>query len=626
MRTKPHYDVIVVGGGHAGVEAASAAARLGATTLLLTQNIETLGQMSCNPAIGGIGKSHLVREIDAMGGLMARATDQAGIHWRVLNAAKGAAVRATRAQTDRDLYKRAIRTLIQEEERIHLFQQSVGDLIVTKGRVGGVITESGLTFGADAVILATGTFLGGIIYIGDKSYGGGRAGDAPSCALAERLRALPLRVGRLKTGTPPRLDRRSIDFAILEEQWGDEPRPVMAFGASPSVHPSQVCCFITHTNEQTHRIIAKHKHLSPIYSGMIDSTGPRYCPSIEDKVHRFPHRSSHQIFVEPEGLTSSEVYPNGISTGLPFVVQQDYVHTIKGFEQARITRAGYAIEYDFFDPRDLHQSLETKYVEGLFFAGQINGTTGYEEAAAQGLVAGINAARKLQGKSPWLARRDSSYIGVMIDDLTTKGASEPYRLFTSRAEFRLLLREDNADMRLRPEAYQLGLIDDGIWQAFEAKKEQLEQTMELLKRTRIFPQTDQAKQVESLLGVSLARDYSLAELLRRPQLCYSDLSGFLPTQPSNQEVAVQVETSIKYEGYIERQKKEVVKMRAKENIAIPIDFDYDRVQGLSNEVREKLTEIRPINLGMASRIPGITPAAISILLVYLHRFNMERSA
>ena len=491
------YDVIVVGGGHAGVEAAVAAARLGAQTLLLTHNIETLGQMSCNPAIGGIGKSHLVREIDAMGGLMARATDLAGIHWRVLNATKGAAVRATRAQTDRDLYKRAIRMLLGSYENIFLFQQSVGDLIIKKGRVSGVSTESGLSFSANTVVLATGTFLGGIIHIGDKSYGGGRAGDAPSCALAKRLRALPLEVGRLKTGTPPRLDKRSIDFSCLEEQWGDDPRPVMAFGASAQSHPAQVCCYITHTNEKTHRIIAENKHLSPMYSGTIDAAGPRYCPSIEDKIHRFADKPSHQIFVEPEGLTSQEIYPNGISTSLPFAVQEEYVHSIRGFERAHITRAGYAIEYDFFDPRHLHQTLESKHIKGLFFAGQINGTTGYEEAAAQGLVAGINAA--LGEKPSWIPTRDSSYIGVMIDDLTTKGAPEPYRLFTSRAEFRLLLREDNADARLRPIAYRLGLIEEHVWKAFQHKKAQIDRQMRLLSQTRVFPHTPAANILEKVL-------------------------------------------------------------------------------------------------------------------------------
>lgn len=621
---KMKYEVIVVGGGHAGVEAAAAAARLGAPTLLLTQNIETLGQMSCNPAIGGIGKSHLVREIDAMGGLMARATDEAGIHWRVLNATKGAAVRATRAQTDRDLYKRAIRKLLAQQDNILLFQQSVGDLIVEKGRIRGVITESGLSFAARSVILATGTFLGGLIHIGDRSYGGGRAGDAPSHALAQRLRALPLSVGRLKTGTPPRLDKRSVDFSRLDEQWGDEPRPVMAFGGSRKTHPSQVCCFITHTNEETHRIIAKNKHLSPMYSGAIDSRGPRYCPSIEDKVHRFADRTSHQIFVEPEGLTSPEIYPNGISTGLPFEVQREYVRSIKGFEKAHITRAGYAIEYDFFDPRQLHQTLESRHIGGLFFAGQINGTTGYEEAAAQGLVAGVNAV--VPNEAVWIPKRDSSYIGVMLDDLTTKGAPEPYRLFTSRAEFRLLLREDNADVRLRPLAHKLGLIGDKAWQDFTQKQAQVDAQLAMLNRTRVQPKTAMAATLEKILKTPLERDYSLAELLRRPELHYADLKEVLQTRVDDEEVAGVVETNIKYAGYIERQQREVIKMREKEAVAIPPNFDYDAVVGLSNEVREKLKEVKPTNIGMAGRIPGVTPAAVSILFVYLHKFGMEQSA
>ena len=617
------YDVIVVGGGHAGVEAAAAAARMGSKTLLLTQNIETLGQMSCNPAIGGIGKSQLVREIDAMGGLMARATDAAGIHWRVLNATKGAAVRATRAQTDRDLYKRAIRKLIAERKNVFLFQQSVGDLIIKKRCVAGVITENGLSFRAKKVVLATGTFLGGVIHIGDKRTGGGRAGDAPSHALAERLRDLPVEAGRLKTGTPPRLDKRSIDLSCMEEQQGDQPRPVMAFGNSPAEHPLQLCCFITHTNEETHKIIARNKHLSPMYSGAIDSAGPRYCPSIEDKVHRFPDRTSHQIFVEPEGLTSQEVYPNGISTSLPFEVQQAYVRSIKGFERAHITRAGYAIEYDFFDPRHLHQTLESKHIKGLFFAGQINGTTGYEEAAAQGLVAGINAA--LYGKREWIPRRDSSYIGVMIDDLTTKGASEPYRLFTSRAEFRLLLREDNADSRLRPLAYELGLIDEDVWRLFKRKQAQINAQKAILKQTRIFPQMAGAAKLEKILRRPLGRDYSLVDLLRRPELRYEDIKEFVPAV-DNAEVEKVVETDIKYAGYIERQEREVIKLREKEELEIPLDFNYDIVAGLSNEAREKLKAVRPTNIGMAGRIPGITPAALSILLVYLYKFGVEKSA
>ena len=613
------YDIIVVGGGHAGVEAACAAGRMGARVLLVTQNLATLGQMSCNPAIGGLGKTHLVREIDAMGGVMARAADEAGIHFRVLNSTKGPAVRATRAQTDRDLYKQAIKRLLMECEQVHLFQQTVEDLVIKKKRIRGVVTGTGLTLTAAAVILTTGTFLGGLIHLGEQSWPAGRAGDAAANALARRLRALALRVGRLKTGTPPRLDKRSIDFSILRAQPGDQPRPTMQLDGSPAVHPRQVCCYITETNARAHRIVLANKHRSPIFGGAVQGTGPRYCPSIEDKISRFADRASHRIFVEPEGLNSLEVYPNGISTSLPQAAQQRFINSIAGFEQARITQPGYAIEYDYFDPRDLHPSLQTKDIDGLFFAGQINGTTGYEEAAAQGLLAGINAVLHLQNKTPWLAQRAKSYMGVMVDDLTTQGAPEPYRLFTSRAEYRLLLREDNADVRLRPQAYRLGLIDDRTWQCFRRKMRRVERELAFLNGRRIKPAEAQAAGLDRILGAPIPSAPLLADLLRRPQVRYRDLAPLLPDGGSDIHIAAQVEAEVKYAGYIDRQLAEVRRMKAQEENLIPEDFDYDAVRGLSTEALSKLKAAAPPTLGAASRLPGLTPAAISVLSVYLHK-------
>lgn len=616
-----HYQVIVVGGGHAGTEAALAAARMGARTLLLTHNIDTLGAMSCNPAVGGIGKGHLVKEIDALGGLMARAADRAGIHFRILNARKGPAVRATRAQADRLLYKAAVREALENQENLDLFQQAVEDLVLEGDRVVGVVTAMGLEFRAGAVVLTVGTFLGGRIHIGLENYEGGRAGDPPANALARRLRELPFRVERLKTGTPPRIDRRTVDFSVLEEQPGDDPVPVFSFLGSAGEHPEQVSCFITRTNARTHEIIRKGLSRSPMYAGMIEGVGPRYCPSIEDKVVRFADRDSHQIFIEPEGLTSNELYPNGISTSLPFDVQWALVRSMRGFEEARITRPGYAIEYDFFDPRDLKRSLETKHLENLFFAGQINGTTGYEEAAAQGLLAGLNAVRKVRGESPWWPRRDEAYLGVLVDDLITRGTTEPYRMFTSRAEHRLLLREDNADLRLTEKGRELGLVGDARWRAFCDKREAIERERQRLREIIVRPGDLDPEQELAVLGDRLRREARASELLTRPNLTYASLMTLPGVGPGVEDpkVAEQVEIQAKYAGYIERQREEVEKARQAESVKLPEGLDYDRVKGLSSEVREKLSRVRPATLGQAARIPGVTPAAVSLLLIHLKK-------
>lgn len=620
------YDVIVVGGGHAGTEAALASSRAGARTLLLTHNIETIGQMSCNPAIGGIGKGHLVKEIDALGGIMAKAADAAGIHIRTLNARKGPAVRATRSQADRALYRAAIRKAVENQSGLHIFQQSVDDLIVdeTINRCTGVLTESGLRFNAASVVLTVGTFLGGKIHIGDIQQSGGRAGDAPSNALARRLRALPFRVGRLKTGTPPRIDGKTIDYSQLEAQPGDTPRPVFSYLGTVADHPEQVHCHITHTNEKTHEIINANLAKSAMYSGNIDGVGPRYCPSIEDKVVRFADKTSHQIFIEPEGLNTHEVYPNGISTSLPFSVQLEYVHSIKGFENAHITRAGYAIEYDFFDPRDLHASLETKFIAGLYFAGQINGTTGYEEAGAQGLIAGLNAARAVKGLEAWSPRRDEAYIGVLIDDLITRGTLEPYRMFTSRAEYRLLLREDNADLRLTEKGRQLGLVDDNRWQHFNNKVEAIEQNRESISKWFVHAASDDARKIEQAFDVQVQKDQQVLDLLRRPEIDCTGLQKIFPERfPVNDKAALQqLETQIRYQGYIERQQLEIEKQSRFAEAQIPQSFDYSNVTGLSSEVQQKLTEQRPGTVGQASRIPGVTPAAVSLLLVSLKKQRM----
>ncbi|SEA17906.1 tRNA uridine-5-carboxymethylaminomethyl(34) synthesis enzyme MnmG [Microbulbifer marinus] len=613
------YDVIVIGGGHAGTEASLAAARMGATTLLLTHNIETLGQMSCNPAIGGIGKSHLVKEVDALGGAMAEATDLGGIQFRVLNARKGPAVRATRVQADRALYRAAIRSILERQQNLEIFQQAADDLIVEGERVVGVVTNAGVRFRAKTVVITAGTFLGGRIHIGLDSHSGGRAGDPPSIALAERLRELPFRVERLKTGTPPRIDARSVDFSGLEEQWGDSPTPVMSYLGNRDQHPRQVCCWITHTNSRTHDVIRGGLDRSPMYSGVIEGIGPRYCPSIEDKVHRFADKDSHQIFIEPEGLTTNELYPNGISTSLPFDVQIELVHSIKGFEKAHITRPGYAIEYDFFDPRDLLPSLQTKFIQGLYFAGQINGTTGYEEAAAQGLLAGANAALQAQGKEHWSPRRDEAYLGVLVDDLITSGTKEPYRMFTSRAEYRLLLREDNADLRLTEKGRELGLVDDARWAAFSDKREAIAREEQRLRDTWVHPQTPQAAAVEVKLPQPLAREYSLMDLLRRPELGYADVASLKGEPVQDEQVAEQVEISAKYAGYIDRQREEIERLQAYEDTPIPADFDYSEVSGLSSEVKQKLGDTRPDTLARASRIPGVTPAAVSLLLIQLKK-------
>ena len=621
MQHPDRFDVIVIGGGHAGTEACLASARMGCKTLLLTHNIETLGQMSCNPAIGGIGKSHLVKEIDALGGAMAAATDLGGIQFRVLNSRKGPAVRATRAQADRVRYKAAIRNILENQPNLSIFQQSVDDLIVEGDRVKGVITQMGLVFNAKTVVVTAGTFLAGKVHIGLENHSAGRAGDPPAEALAKRLRELPFRVERLKTGTPPRIDARTVDFSNLQEQWGDQPEPVMSYLGSVEDHPQQTCCWITYTNANTHDIIRGGMDRSPMYTGVIDGVGPRYCPSIEDKVERFADKDQHQIFVEPEGLDTHELYPNGISTSLPFDVQLNLVRSISGFEKAHITRPGYAIEYDYFNPQDLKYSLETKAVQGLFFAGQINGTTGYEEAGAQGLLAGTNAALQVQDKDSWCPRRDNAYMGVLVDDLISMGTAEPYRMFTSRAEYRLLLREDNADLRLTEKGRELGLVDDNRWQQFSEKREAIELERQRLKNTWVQPGTAAAEKLADHIENRLSHEYNLFELLKRPELNHGIIDSLFPKEDRELSpvVAEQVEIDAKYSGYINRQQDEIDRLQRHENTAIPRDFDYKSILGLSNEVKQKLDDAMPETLARAARIPGVTPAAISLLLVSLKK-------
>lgn len=622
------FDVIVIGGGHAGTEAALVSARMGCATLLITHNIETIGQMSCNPAIGGIGKSHLVKEIDAMGGAMALAADQGGIQFRVLNSRKGPAVRATRVQADRALYKAAIRSQVENQENLKVFQQAVDDLIIEKDQIQGVLTQSGLKFHAHCVVLTAGTFLGGKIHVGDSNYAAGRAGDPPAQTLAQRLREMPFRVGRLKTGTPPRIDGRTIDYTKTTVQPGDTPTPVFSFMGKVDHHPKQMNCFITYTNAHTHDIIRDDLHLSPMYNGNIDSTGPRYCPSIEDKVTRFAERDQHQIFIEPEGLQTHEVYPNGISTSLPYETQCRFVRSIEGFEHAHITRPGYAIEYDFFDPRDLYPSLQTKAIKGLYFAGQINGTTGYEEAAAQGLVAGINAARRVQGEEAWIPRRNQAYIGVMIDDLVTRGTLEPYRMFTSRAEYRLQLRQDNADLRLSEIAHELGCLSDTQWLAFVTKRDAIEKHTTQLKNTYIQPTSVDAAVCKKFLGAELKREANLYDLLRRPEVNLQALQQLAQQHVFNMadDVAEQIEIQAKYAGYIERQQVQVQRMAQQEDVRLPENIDYAAVVGLSNEAKQKLQQVRPLTLGQAARISGITPSAISLLLVHLKAARVTKQS